>query len=173
MYEIKIGLPQQLFTTLRSLSPRLVRRFNVKLTTKVLPVLQQDLRDFVQEPPAVVHPFEFGTAKSRRWYFANRVPKGSRGGSYARTHALIQAWTLKITRQSDVSYFVVSNPIDISKYVYGLPFIGLHLFQRQIPGHLRTGWGKDFRVAMALIGEHGADMVRETWRETVQEEIRS
>jgi len=173
MFQINLGIPPVLFRSLRGLYPRVVRRLNQKLNTQVQPALQQDLADLVEEPGPVEHPFEFGTPKSRRWYFANMVPKGSKGGSYRRTHALIKAWRLKITRQSDKSYIVVYNERDEARYVYGLPFVGLHLFQRQIPGHTHTGWGKEMKVAMALIQEHGVELIREAYQQTLQEEIRS
>jgi hypothetical protein len=175
MYRISLGIPRDLFRSARNLRPRVVRRLNTKLTTKVQPQLQQDVRHLVIEPRPVVHPFEFSTPKSRRWYFANKAPRGSRGGSYARTHKLIQAWKVAIIRVSERQYVIVTNEIPESQYVYGLPFLAqFHTLQRQVPGHWRTGWGnEELRIAIALINEHAVELIRQAYRETIQEELRA
>lgn len=71
--------------------------------------------------------------RARRWYFANKVPKGSKGGRYKRTGALEAANEVGFTAQDNGGVFDFQNPSNAFEYVYG---------GRQVPSHYLTGWAE-------------------------------
>lgn len=73
-------------------------------------------------------------ARARRWYFANKVPKGSKGGRYQRTGQLEAGNEVVFTPQENGGQFDFLNPANAFKYVYG---------DRQVPSHYLTGWPQE------------------------------
>jgi len=71
--------------------------------------------------------------KARRWYFANKVPKGSKGGHYQRTGKLLKSYGIQVNVLRDENNIIVTNFANAEMYVLG---------ERQIYGHERTGWPK-------------------------------
>lgn len=69
--------------------------------------------------------------RARRWYFANKVPKGSSGGRYQRTGELEANWDVQFIEDSAGGYFQAENDARAALYVYG---------ERQVPSHYLTGW---------------------------------
>lgn len=70
-------------------------------------------------------------ARARRWYFANKVPKGSRGGRYQRTGKLAQSWNVVATNSDFSGILAVNNDDPAAIYVQG---------DYQAPSHYLTGW---------------------------------
>lgn len=157
MFKPSVSIPDDLFNAFRDLTGNARREFNREVKQVVQPQLQQTVNGLFIAPGAVSKPFAFSTPKSRRFYFAKfkgRIP-------YQRTGAILRAWTVEIARTSARDYILVFNKQDYSKYVYGTPF------QRQVPGHMKTGWGKDNKVAFALIQEEAIDQLIEAWYRAV------
>lgn len=70
-------------------------------------------------------------ARARRWYFANMVPKGSKGGRYQRTGKMEEATNVRFVTDDLGGYFLVENDADGASFVLG---------ERQVPSHYATGW---------------------------------
>jgi hypothetical protein len=102
------------------------RRLENEVATPLLEQLQT-------EPQPAVLPFGFETEKSRRWYFANKVPKGKKGGRYIRTHAFVKGWKATITINDNAVALTIRNPYKATKFITG---------DRQVRGHRITGWQK-------------------------------
>src|SRR5262245_22938892 len=135
MIKVSLAIPKDVFDELRSLPSRSRRRFNTKVKEEVQPAVQKNVTELLGEDPGPVkYPFEFATAKSRRfyfWAFKGQIP-------YKRTGAIQRGWSVLITRSGEKSYIEIFNKDDAAQYVYGdLPR------QRQVTGHKNTGWAKD------------------------------
>lgn len=87
-------------------------------------------------PPPAKLPFQFGSEKSRNYYFAVIV-KGRRGGRYVRTKQLQQSFFMRFLQSQRGIEFTFGTDSDIAKHVVGS-------FDRQrnlqVPGHRNTGW---------------------------------
>ncbi len=172
MIKYKLTVPDDLLASVRDLTARAEARFADRLQTQVKPQLQQSVSDtFGQYPGPVVHPFKFGTEKSRRWYFANKVPKGSRGGSYARKGTPPLGWTVRIDFRLSDGEIIIYNKWSAAKYVYGRRAHYPTFDQRQVPGHFNTGWGADLDVAARLVQEQAVDLTIDAWYEAVSEAV--
>jgi hypothetical protein len=86
-------------------------------------------------PRLAVHPFEFATEKSRRFYFAVIVPRLGNSGRYERTGGLKNSW--KTVRQRGNG--VYSATLQSNKQ-WALFVVGNLARQRQVAGHQNTGW---------------------------------
>jgi len=105
-------------------------------TTKVIQPLWLDEATYY--PPPAKLPFQFGSKKSRNYYFAVIVKnRKSSGGRYARTKKLQQSFFMKLLQSQRGVEFVFGSNSDITKYVVGN-------FDKnrnhQVPGHHNTGW---------------------------------
>lgn len=158
MYRTKISIPPDLFKAVRELRPCGRRNFNRELDRTVKPALQEiATRLFVNPGPVVSgagHPFEFSSDASRRFYFAafkGRIPY------QRRTPGVVAGWIVEIPRSGEKSYIVVYNQYPESKYIYGTPL------QRQVPGHARTGWGRNNRAIFKAIEAQAFDLIVDAW----------
>lgn len=166
MYRVKLSIPPDLFAVVRELRPTARRNFNRALDQKVQPQLQQTANKAFTDPGPVVsgpdHPFEFSTAASRRFYFARfkgQLPYKRR------SPGISGAWVVEIPRSGPKSYIVVYNRAPEADYVYGTPI------QRQVPGHQRTGWGRNNRAAFAAIERQAFDLITDVWYLAVTEAL--
>lgn len=71
---------------------------------------------------------DFVSDASRRAFFAK-----THGKPYQRTGALAAAWQVGVVESDNAIAFYASNSKDYEKWVTG---------NRQVKGHIRTGWGK-------------------------------
>lgn len=166
MIRYDVSAPYDLLDAIEDLPRKAEMAFVNQLDSAVQKPLQLVVGDlFGQYPGPVVHPFEFATDKSRRWYFANKVKKGSRGGSYARTGKPPLGWTVQIDMRRTGSELIVYNQWNKSIYVYG------GVSQRQVPGHRRTGWGSDLDIAAQLAQEEATSLIIEAWVNAVDGEV--
>lgn len=158
MIRMKITPPKAIFDSVRDLPRRSRQQFQRELQTVVKPNLQTEVKDLIgREPGPVVHPFQFSTDKSRRAYFATRG--FGKGIPYQRTHDLVNSWFVDL--QLGTGTIVIFNAKRYGKYVYGSPT------QLQVPGHLKTGWGRDFPAALQLITEYGIEQILDAWGRAV------
>lgn len=91
---------------------------------QIKPGLLDELRHY---PGPVQYPFEFATAKSRRYYFwkfKERIPY-QRSGGYG------DGWQVVITVSDNAVVMSVRNSYPAAKWIGG---------KRQVPGHRKTGW---------------------------------
>lgn len=156
MIKVKITPPKIIFDNVRDLPRRSRQQFTRELQTVVRPNLQTEVKDLIgREPGPVVRPFQFSTDKSRRWYFwafKGKLPR-------IRTHQLATSWFVDL--QLGTGTIIIYNAKSYAKYVYG------SATQLQVPGHLKTGWGRDFPAALQLITEFGIEQILDAWGRAV------
>lgn len=172
MLKYTLSVPPDLLDALRGIPQRAEARFADRLQTEVKPQLEQAVSDtFGQFPGPVVHPFQFSTPKSRRWYFANKVPKGSKGGSYVRKGKPPLGWAVRIDFRLEGGEIIIYQQWNKAKYVYGRRAHYPTFDQRQVPGHFNTGWGQDLDTAAQLVQERAVSLTIDAWYESVSEAI--
>lgn len=95
----------------------------------------QWLQEAGHYPPQAKLPFQFGSEKSRRYYFAvvaKRFP-----GRYVRTGKLKESFFMRLLQNERTVTFVLGSDSDIAKWV-------VDSFDKrrryQVPGHRNTGW---------------------------------
>ena len=161
MFKIKLTQPTDVLQALKDLPTRAQQQFRTELRTVVQPAVDAAVqRELAVNPGPVVLPFAFSTAKSRKAYFAS---KGfGRGIPYQRTGAIEQSWTVTVKSQLQADLLSIVNLRPEAKYVYGTPA------QRQVPGHARTGWGRDFPRKYAVIKEDATNRVIAAWFRAVK-----
>lgn len=93
---------------------------------QIAPLMLAKLRQY---PPPVKRPFQFATAKSRRYWFAVLAKKYPNG--YQRTGKLADAWKINLDLWDGDLVLSASNSRKYYKWVQG---------DRQVPGHANTGW---------------------------------
>lgn len=160
MFNLTIKLPTDLFASIKALPASAYKQMHVEMEKTVKPAVQREVQDLVATYPGpVVYPFEFGTAKSRRAFFATQG--FGRGIPTARTGALFRAWQTRYRFSGNVGALIIQNEADYAKYVYGFRD------QRQIPGHRATGWGRDIPTALQLIDEFATGLIIDAWGRSV------
>jgi len=166
MYKLTITPPNDLFRAIKALPKASQVKMRASMQSELRPAVKKDVdATLAVYPGPVVHPFEFATAKSRAWYFANKVPKGSKGGSYIRTGLLAKMWSVDLIFGLDNDVIFIYNASTISKWVYPGP--------QQVPGHARTGWGRDFDTGKELITEDSINLIVGLWRKVVISGVQS
>jgi len=81
------------------------------------------------------HPFQFATAKSRRYYFylVNNGLVPTDGYGYVRNGGYANSWNVDIDQTGNEYRVTLYSTFPAAKYVGG---------ERQVPGHTNTGWIK-------------------------------
>lgn len=160
MFNLKIKFPTDLTKSIKGLPAASHKIFNVEMEKTVKPAVQREVIDLVATYPGPVkYPFEFGTAKSRRAFFATQG--FGRGIPTVRTGTLFRAWQVSYRFSFPSGVLILKNTDPAAKYVYG--FKG----QRQIPGHRATGWGRDLPPALQLIDEYATKLIIDAWARSV------
>lgn len=105
------------------------------------------LRNIGNYPPQPTLPFKWSfdpiaNARARRWYFANKVPRGSAGGRYQRSGALGKNYDMEFDFDFEGdTIFYLTNATPGAEYVVG---------ERQVPSHERSGWEQLDDAALRL-----------------------
>jgi len=133
---------------IRSLRGRLLQRL------RLIPQNVPDLPFIWSYDPAA-------QARARRWYFANKVPKGSKGGRYQRTGAMAEAWDVLADATDYSGILAIDNPAKGAEYVYG---------PKQVPSHYATGW-ENVDDVISEFQEQATDEVIEIWGTIVAPEV--
>lgn len=167
MYATSLTPDLGLLDAIAEVAPRVPDVMANYVSTVVRPAIENEVqRTIALYPGPVVHPFEFATRKSQAWYFANRVPKGSTGGSYQRTDELKKSWIVRIDRRSREDVLRVLNTADYAGYVYG-PGNALASF-RQVPGHTVTGWGAGMPQQLDALTAFAMGQLLDAWNVVVE-----
>jgi hypothetical protein len=166
MYSVRLTIPRDVFQAQRTAPLKARTLLATKIEREVQPQVERQAQDLLgREPGPVVHPFAFATAKSRRWYFwafKGRLP-------YRRTGQGAKGWRVAFDRRLNAGQIRIYNLWEASGYVYGAgnPLASF----RQVPGHARTGWGRDFPVALNLLQEFIVNLLVEAWYQAVLESL--
>lgn len=163
MYYASLDIPRDVLQAQRET----VKTAPGKMGDYIANVVKPKVQSLVQAhlapyPGEAVHPFTFATARSRRWYFANRVPRGSKQGRYKRTGDLAQEWRVDIDRRRNEGFMSVLNTDPAAIYIFG---------NRQVPGHAQTGWGRGFPQKIALISDQATDLMIDGWYSIVSGDL--
>jgi len=105
--------------------------------------------NYARVKPVQGQGFEFGTPKSRRWFFASNA--GGRGIPTKRTGGLAKAFKLSYDMNSGV--LAITDTSGIGQWVYG---------PQQVRGHFVTGW-REPQEQMLRVWERAEDLLIEGW----------
>lgn len=111
------------------------KRFLDYAEKTIPPLLTKEIAPLRTEPREPTLPFiwSYDPGENRRLrnaYF-KKLPKGSRGGRYRRSHKLVQAWVTGSIRNATQATFSVSNSTPYLETVQG---------DEQYPSHKDSGW---------------------------------
>lgn len=117
-------------------SPALISNAMKILRRRALKRLRERTQDMPEQSPL---PFIWSLdpkaqARARAYWFAVRVPRGSKGGRYKRrgkAGGLITKWEYLFELTRDEGSITLVNTGEGSEYVYG---------PRQVPSHTASGW---------------------------------
>jgi hypothetical protein len=168
MFKMKLSVPD-LRSRLLDIPPRAQRQFRRELQTTVKPAVQRDVDVIIAPPPGPVqHPFVFHidpdeNARIRAAFFAT---KGfGRGLGAPRSGQMEDSWAVLISSQIRTDLIVVKNLKPASIYVFPGP--------HQLPGHKKTGWGRDFDRKFAEVERRARYYVAQAWLRSVQSAVRT
>jgi hypothetical protein len=151
---------------------------NQKLVQEVADDLLPYAQAFVTKrlgvvPRPAVHPFQFATPKSRRYYFylvkTGRVPTD--GKRYVRSGKLPNGWRVQLLVKGGEFRIGIFNPARAAQYVYGtlVKDVG-RARRRQVAGHRNTGWILASPIAREIVDELDAEF-RELLNARIGEEF--
>jgi hypothetical protein len=99
------------------------------------PLLHKEIQSLRTEPREPTLPFiwsyDSGKQRSLRNAYFRKLPKGSRGGRYRRSHKLVQSWVTGSIRKASEATFTVGNDTPYLDTVQG---------KEQYPSHADSGW---------------------------------
>ena len=168
MYSASLTIPKDKLLAIRNAPTAARTQFTAKMDKVVRPAVQAKVDQVVAVDPGPVvsgplSPFQFATDKSRRFYFAafkGLIP-------YQRTGDLLRAWVVTFDRRLADGQLIIRNVSPVAGYVYG-PGSALASFL-QVPGHARTGWGRNLPAALSTVQVYAIDLIASTWTDTVKE----
>lgn len=103
--------------------------------TRGLDMLRTDIAPLTTEPREPSLPFIWShnpaIQRSKRAAYFKTLPRGSRGGRYARSHTLIRGWKTSSYRKPGEVGAIVSNDVPYVETVQG---------DEQYPSHADSGW---------------------------------
>jgi len=145
MYQARFRVDKEIMSEIRRIrraAPIQVRAF-VNDTLKP-DVQARALTEMQKQPRQSPLPFVWSynpaaNARARRWYFANKVPKGAarkKRGRYVRTGQLVRGWKVLFDLRS--ATLKLTNEARGVEYVQG---------NRQVPSHKKTRWANADTVA--------------------------
>lgn len=120
------------------------------------------LADMSKYPRQAVHPFQFATAKSRRYYFY-LVRSGkvrTDGKRYVRNGGYGKSWQVLSDYSGGVYRVAIVSDFKAARYVGGTLVRNLQQArQSQVAGHSRTGWQLSAKVAQKWYEILGVDFL--------------
>lgn len=176
MFRMHLTINQELLNRLRQMPDRAQRNLRRRLQTELAPELQQDVDALMQPGPGpVAEPFAFGTAKSKRYFFAlvREHPEYTDGTHWLRggPMAIENAFRVQISDRLRENLVNIKNVQREStgtkpwpaRYVLG-PWA--------VAGHIRTGWPEQADIARQLLREKAIKRIIEMWKESVRDAVK-
>lgn len=162
MIKFRLYIDPSVFKPVYDLPKKAEQQFRNEMQSKVRPAVQREVdRTVGRTPGPVKRPFEFATDRSRRAYFAtNGFGKGL---PYRRTGQLEASWIVAVGTQLRSPFVLIYNNKTYGKYVYG---------PRQVPGHRRTGWGKDIERDLNYLTDFTEEQIVQTWGRAVDAAVK-
>jgi len=154
------------FDKLAQLPTVAARIFRERIGTEVSPDLQARVQEIMATAPGLPSsPFEFATEKSARFYFwlvtSSAFSAASDGAHWIRSGELENSWQVSVEYGAFTARIFVINKNYAAKYVYR----GSH----QVPGHERTGWGREEDEAAKLILREAKRATIVIWNDSVRQ----
>lgn len=121
------------------------------------PLLHKEIEPLRTEPREPTLPFiwSYNPAQQRslRNAYFRKLPRGSRGGRYVRSHTLVRAWVTGSSRSATQATFTASNSTPYIETVQG---------EEQYPSHADSGWVQ-YGPVLTKAGEKAIDTVTVGW----------
>lgn len=135
------------------------RRLQVYVSEQVKAQVTRDIAPLKEEPPQPDYPFVWSfdpakQARARAWWFAHLKRTGSTGGSYQRTHGLVEGWTVDVSQFRNSILIAVSNAAEKAVKWTQSVF--------QVVSHKRSGW-VEYEGVVLTAEEKAEDMIIDTW----------
>lgn len=126
---------------------------------EIPPFLRKEITPLTTEPRLPTLPFVWShdsadDARLRRAYF-KKLPRGSRGGRYVRTHKLVQAWKAAGRMTRNGAEATVSNDTPHLDTVQGNDIV-------QYPSHKDSGWAQ-YAPVLERAGKKAVAMIIGRW----------
>lgn len=164
---MRLTVNQSVLGVIRDLPERAQRNLRRKLQTDLKPELQADVDALMAAPakPRDDTPFEFGTDKSRRYWFVliRARPDLTDGSHYIRFGIIQEGFEVLVSDRLRQNLVKIVNVQPKSTYVYG-PW--------QVAGHRNTGWGAQFEQARQALQSKTISRIVQYWYEAVNEAAR-
>ncbi len=155
MYYSSLSIPYDVLRATRETAQTAPGKMGAYVDSVVRPRVESLVQGKLAPYPGPAHhPFEFATDRSRRYYFASRKGKLP----YRRTGDLGRAWKVNIDRRQNDGAISVVNRSPAAIWVIG---------NRQVEGHRRTGWAKDYPAAVQEIAAVATDLLIDGWYDIV------
>lgn len=172
---MRLSVDQDQIAALRAMPDRARSLMRVKMQTILKPELQADVNALMEQGPSPVDsPFHFGSDKSARYYFAlvTAFPELSDGRHWIRRSDIENAWRVEVGTQFREGLITVVNQLRESTGTK--PFPAFYVYGPWAPlGHINTGWPEQADIARQLLQEKARTRIRELWRESLHEALRS
>lgn len=166
IFKMRLQVNQDLLERLRALPERAQRNIKRKIRIELGPDLEEDANNLMEEGPGQVSsPFQFGTAKSRRFYMAlvREYPELTDGAHWLRTGEIERSFVVEVSDRFRENLIRIVNKHGKGKYLLG-PWL--------VAGHAKTGWPElADEVRLQLRAKARREIAR-MWRDSVKEAIK-
>lgn len=173
MFRMRLTVNTDLLTRLRELPMRAQRNLRTSLQTDLKPDLQRDTDALFAEPPGPSPVgFEFGTPKSRAYYFwlISTFPQLTDPESrhWIRMGDLADAFEVRISDKLRENLIVVSNLRQ--KSTGTMPYPARFVYGAWAPpGHINTGWQGQADAARQTLQGKATEKIYKLWAKAVSE----
>lgn len=160
MFRVEAIIDTDVIEAQRDLIENIAPEFGLAMRNEVVPLVTKKVQQTIAVyPPAVKHPFEFATDKSRRAYFATQG--FGHGIPYQRTKTLYNSWKVELDRRMNEGFIQIKNTAPYAGYVYGSG--STEGSYEQVPGHRNTGWGRDMDNQVLDLSEYTQNLIIDLW----------
>lgn len=165
LFRMKLKINQDTLQRIKDLPDRARRNVYTTARTQLVPELEQTINELmVPGPSPVSSPFQFGTEKSRRYWFflIDTGQVETDGNHYIRSGDIETSFKVEAAGNVTESLFRIFNAHPKAKYLFG-PWL--------VAGHDATGWPEQAEAARQLLQEKANTMLLDLWRSAVRAAI--
>ena len=175
MFRFELSLNPKVLADLRALPMRAQRIMRRKIVTVIGPEIEQMVAALVaQEPLRGDEWFQFGSDKSRKFYFwmLYNEPELSDGTHWRRggSSGIETAWEVHVSDRFQDTQIQITNARRKAKGLSQGEYPTQYVFgDYAVAGHIRTGWVEWAEQAQKQLKAHLWQRTMELWAESVQE----
>lgn len=174
MLRMKLTLNEELLERMRQLPIRVQRNIRRKIAVELAPELQADVSRLMGTAPGPSpSDFQFGSEKSRRYYFflIRSNPELSDGEHWIRSGLLETSWIVEASDRFRVNQITISNNLRQSTGTRDFP--GKYVYGSFAPeGHIETGWPAQAQQMRNIMQAKMRRVIRVMVRDSVNEGLR-